>query len=168
MRSSSFLSYPSASRTARNAGKAVQGAADFLRTNDKLATLLPVAARMLALQQDCKALLPVVFDACSVLQFENGQLVLSVANAALAAKLKQQLPKLQEGLLKRGWQVNAVRLKLQVRNIVTEKPYAKELSLPKQAVSAFAALRDSLEDSPQNEALKAAVATLLQRHRRER
>jgi hypothetical protein len=101
-----------------------------------------------------------------VLRFESGQLVLAVPNAALAAKLKQQLPKLQDALLKRGFQVSSIRLRLQPGNIVTNVTKSKQLLLPNQAISALADLNASLEDSPHNEALKAAIMTMLHRHRR--
>jgi hypothetical protein len=45
-----------------------------------------------------------------VLSFEDAQLVLATPTSAVAAKLKQQVPKLQAALLKRGWQVNNIRL----------------------------------------------------------
>lgn len=150
---------------ARNSTQTARGVSDFLRGNDKLASLLPAAGRMAELQKECSDLLPAAFENCAVVRFESGQLTLSVANGALAAKLKQQLPKLQDGLLRRGFQVSAVRLKLQPGNIVTNVTKRKSLRLPNQAVSAFAELNDTLDDTPQNGALKAAVAAMLSRHR---
>ena len=38
---------------------------------------------------------------------------LLAANAAVAAKLRQLQPRLEEILLERGWQVNSIRLKVQ-------------------------------------------------------
>ncbi|GAB3539859.1 hypothetical protein GCM10027343_08010 [Noviherbaspirillum agri] len=102
------------------------------------------------------------------MQFEAGNLVLSTPNAALAAKLKQQLPKLQENLLKRGWQVNAIRIKVQVGKIAERKTPQKQLVLPDQALTALSDLNNSLHDSPQNQALKNAVAAMIQRHCKER
>lgn len=160
MRSSSFIPYRPNARP-----KTAKGAADFLQSHDKMAALLPTVTRMAALQKDCAATLPVMFDACTVLQFESDQLVLSTPNASLAAKLKQQLPKLQEGLQKRGWQVNAIRLKVQVTKIVENSIKSKQLMLPKQAVSALAELGNTLENSPRNDALKAALSAMVRRHR---
>jgi hypothetical protein len=123
---------------------------------------------MAALQQDCAALLPTIFESSAVVQYDSDRLVLAVANAAVAAKLKQQLPKLQEGLLKRGWQVNAIRLKLQTGNFYKKEAPAKPLDLPPQAVSAWADLNSTLEDSPRNASLKAAIAAMLDRQRNTR
>lgn len=133
-----------------------------------MATLLPAVARILALQRDCSAILPALFDACSVLSFEKEQLVVATPNAALAAKLKQQLPKLQDALLKRGWQVNAIRIKVQVGKIAEKTNPQKNLTLPGKAISALESLSQSLEDSPQNEALKTALTNLVSRHKKEK
>lgn len=167
-RSPSFFSYSPSGRPARSSGRTTQGVADFLRTNDKMAAILPAITRIAALQQECAAVLPAVFDACSVLQFDAGQLVLATPNAAFAAKLKQQLPKLQDALLQRGWQVNAIRLKVQVRKIVERARPTKQLVLPSKAISALASLNESLDDSPRNEALKAALSAMVKRHRGDR
>ncbi|HEX7634633.1 MAG TPA: DciA family protein [Noviherbaspirillum sp.] len=167
MRSPSFLSYQAGARSARGAVRATQGVADFLHANDKLAALLPAVTRIAALQKDCASILPALFETCSVMHFEAGQLVLATPNAAVATKLKQQLPKLQDNLLKRGWQVNVIRLKVQLRKVALKPQYQKQLELPKQAMSALAELRDSLENSPQNAALKTALSAMLKRHCKE-
>jgi hypothetical protein len=159
----SFNSMPSG-KPGRSAIQA-KGVTDFLRVHDKMSSLMPAVARMAALQKDCAALLPAIFDSCSILQFESGQLVLSVSSSALASKLKQQLPKLQDALLQRGWQITAIRLKLQPKTVFEPTEQEKELVLPERAISALADLNGSLDDSPRNEALKAALAALLNRHR---
>jgi hypothetical protein len=160
-RSSSFNRYQQGAQAARTA----KGVADFLRTHDKMSALLPTVTRMAALQKDCAAALPAMFDACSVLQFESDQLTLATPNAAIAAKLKQQLPKLQGHLLKCGWQVSAIRLKVQVSNIQEKVNVSKSLTLPLQAISALATLGEELEETPRNAALKKAIGVMLRRHR---
>ncbi len=162
MRPSSFIPF----KQSTTSPKTAKGAAEFLRSHDKMAALLPSINRMAALQKDCAAALPAMFIHCAVLQFEADQLVLSIPNAALAARLKQQLPKLQDELLQRGWQVNSIRLKVQVSKTLVKSTASMQLVLPSQALSAFAELSTSLEDSPRNQALKAAVALMMQRHRR--
>jgi hypothetical protein len=130
-----------------------------------MAALLPAVTRMAALQKDCAALLPDMFASCEVLQFESGLLAFSIPNAALAAKLKQKLPKLQEALQQRGWQVNAIRLKVQVRQPLEKRLPTKQIVLSERAVSALANLGASLEDSPRNAALKTALDVLVKRQR---
>ncbi|MFT5533633.1 MAG: hypothetical protein ACI8WM_000447 [Burkholderiaceae bacterium] len=142
-----------------------RGITDFLHSHDKMAALLPSITRMMTLQTDCAAALPAMFVACAVLQFESGQLVLSTPNAALASRLKQQLPKLQEALLQRGWQVNAIRLKVQVGRPRDNLPPIKQLRLPDPAVSALTQLETTLENTPRNATLLAAIHALANRPR---
>jgi hypothetical protein len=129
-----------------------------------MSALLPALTRMAALQKDCSVALPVVFQACSVLQFDSGQLTIATPNSAIATKLKQQLPKLQTYLTKCGWQVSAIRLKVQVSNIQEKVNVSKSLTLPLQAISALATLGEQLEETPRNAALKKALSTMLKRH----
>lgn len=165
MRSPSYTPYQRSARPTQSARTPLE-AKDFLRVHDKMAALMPTITRMAALQTDCATALPAMFEACAIVQFESGQLVLSTPNAALAAKLKQQLPKLQDVLLQRGWQVNAIRLKVQVApSLQKPPPPSKQLILPQQARSALAVLADTLEDSPRNAALKAAIAAMARRDR---
>lgn len=171
MRSSSFITSRQRFQSTRAPAKgasSVTGVTDFLRMHDKMAVLLPAVTRLVALQRDCAAILPALFDICSVLQFDAGQLALAAPNAALATKLRQQLPKLQDSLLKRGWQVNAIRIKVQVGKPAEKKAPSKQLVLPTQAISALASLSDALEDAPQNQSLKTAIDMMLRRHRKER
>ena len=157
-RLSSFIPYQPGSKA-----KTAKGAVDFLRAHDKLANLLPAVARLAALQKDCAALLPAQFAWCTPLAFENGQLTFAIPNAALAAKLKQQLPKLQDNLLKRGWQVIAIRLKVQVVKEVAKPERMPHPGMPAGAVAAFAQLENALETTAQNGALKEALRNLVAR-----
>lgn len=100
-----------------------------------------------------------------MVQFDSSQLVLSTPNAALASKLKQQLPKLQEALLMQGWQVNSIRLKVQVARAAPRTAKIVPPSLPPVATRAFAELGDALPDSPRNAALKAAIEAMVRRRR---
>jgi hypothetical protein len=163
-RGSGFSPYHQGSSTTQNRSRVAQGVADFLRSHDRMSTLLPAVLRMAALRQDCAALLPEMFSACEILQMEAGSLVLSVQNAALASKLKQRLPNLQEGLAKRGWQVNAIRIKVQVERPVEKPAQPPKAELPHNAVVAFATLAESLENTGRNEELKAALRALVRHH----
>ena len=137
-------------------------ASDFLRGNDKLAALLPAAARLASLQRECVALMPASFAHCTVLQVTDGQLQIAVPNAALATRIKQMLPKLQAGLVDKGWPIESIKLKIQV--VAPPLPPAvRELSLPARAVSSFAELDKNLEGHPRNEALKEALRNLVER-----
>ena len=141
------------------------GATDFLRRDDKMAALLPAIQRMASLQKDCAAALPAMFKYCEILAFEDGQLILSLPNAALAAKLKQQLPKLQDTLARRGWQVHGVKLKVQMTKPAEIKEQMRSLSLTEAAVTAFDELGHTLEDTPQNATLIAALKAMVAKRR---
>ncbi|AIY43639.1 Zn-ribbon-containing [Collimonas arenae] len=130
-----------------------------------MAALLPAVTRMAALQKQCAAELPSMFSACEVLQCEAGQLVLSAPNAALATKLKQQLPRLQSQLQTGNWQINAIRIKVQVSQNLVKPPVVKQALLSSNAVLAFAALMEDLPSSAANETLKNAIAAMVARHR---
>jgi hypothetical protein len=166
MRSLFFSPYQQSARSSRRkkTAGAATGAADFLRAHDRMSALLPAVTRMIALQKDCAAILPSMFESCGILQFESGQLSLSIPNAALASKLKQQLPKLQDDLLKLGWQVSAIRLKVQVPKMVVNLEIAKPAMLSDKAISAFSELDHALDESPRNTALKAALQAMIKRH----
>lgn len=139
-------------------------AADFLRDDGKMAGVLPTAARLIALQKSCKQNLPQLFGTCEVLRLEDGLLTVSAPNAAAASRLKQTLPLLQEKLSASGWQINAIRVKVQVGRMPERPPAVLQKPLPPQALSALAALNDQLAPSG-NENLKKALCDMLGRHK---
>jgi len=147
---------------ARRPGQApkTRGAFEFLQSSDKLSELLPAAQRVGQLQADCERLLPTLFATCSALQIREGQLNIAVPNAALATRLRQVLPKLQQDLREKGWAVDGIKLKVQPMPSEAQRP-SKKLSnsdLPGQAISSFSELANSLDDSPLRAALQALVA----------
>ena len=139
--------------------------ASFLRHNDKLSPLLPTVKRNISLQKECRAVLPAIFDACEVLNLNEDQLVMATPNASIATKLKQQLPKLQAHLQQRGWQINAIKIKVQVKRAVEKPEPIKQAILTGSALNAFKDLETHLEATPQNEGLRAALSRLLSRNR---
>jgi hypothetical protein len=138
---------------------------DFLRKNEKMAALLPTAMRMASLQADCAKELPPMFGNCDVLSFENAHLVLATPSSAVAAKLKQQLPKLQGALHKRGWQIDDIKLKVQVTRSLPPVVHTRQLLLPSTAVSAFSELGETLPQTKENATLIAAVKAMAARRR---
>ncbi len=146
-----------------------QGAAapviDFLRRHDGAAALLPAALRNLRLGQDTLALMPAVLrETCEVAGCDDGVLILRVSSAGAAAKLRQTLPRLRDGLLDRGWQVSAIRVRVQPHTAATRPEVRKQkndAAISSEGLAAFKDLRDTLEDS----SLKAAVDRLIARRR---
>lgn len=140
-------------------------ATEFLRANDRMASLLPAAMRMASLQKDCATALPAMFANCDVLSYQDGVLVLAVPSSAVAARLKQQLPKLQANLQQRGWQVESARIKVQVTRAIMPEVQMRTLELPPTAVQAFEELGETLPDTPQNAGLLAAIRSLAAKRR---
>jgi hypothetical protein len=170
MQSSSPKSYPFHIYGTRDRRTAF-GATDFLRANERLASLMPTALRIGNLQKDVKVILPPMYAGCEVLSLQEGALSLSAPSSAVAAKLKQQLPKLQAGLQKKGWQVESVRIKIQVGRALAqqaqlEKKTGAGWELPPTAVDAFDELGHTLEDSPQIAPLIAAIRRLAEKRKR--
>ncbi len=141
------------------------GATDFLSGNARMASLLPAAMRMGRLQKDCADALPPMFGNCDVLSFEEGKLVLAVPTSAVAAKLKQQLPKLLSNLQHKGWQVEQLKLKVQVTRALPPVVHTRQLEFPPSAVQAFEELGQTLPDTPQNARLIAAIKAMAARRR---
>ncbi len=139
-------------------------AMDFLQSADKLSTLLPTASRLAQLQQACESLQPLVFASCRVVHLDSGQLHVAVPNAALATRLKQQLPRLAASLREKGWPVEDIRLKVQVMpERLPPPPAPKKRELPDSALASFAELETSLDTDPRNEGLREALRSLLAR-----
>ncbi|GAB3368534.1 hypothetical protein GCM10027317_02550 [Massilia agri] len=140
-------------------------ATDFLRANDRMASLLPAAMRMARLQSDCAAILPVMAGNTDVIAFHEGTLVLAVPSSAVAARMKQMVPKLQTALAAKGWPVESIRLKVQVGRAMPDKPQMRTLELPPTAVQAFEELAESLEETSQNKDLVAALRRLAEKRK---
>ena len=139
-------------------------AMDFLQSTEKLSGLLPTASRLAQLQQACERLQPLVFASCRVVHLDNGLLQIAVPNAALATRLRQQLPRIAAGLRENGWPVEDIRLKVQVMpERLPAPPAPKKRELPGSALASFAALETSLDSDPRNEGLRGALRSLLAR-----
>lgn len=124
---------------------------------------MPAAMRMASLQEDVAKALPLVAGSCSVLSFEEGVLVLGSPNAAVAARLKQQLPKLTAALQQRGWQVASIRIKVQVTQPLAPQYEVRQLSMPDSAAAAFRELGNALPKTASNASLIAALDRLAAR-----
>jgi hypothetical protein len=131
----------------------------------QLTHLWPTISNIAACQKDCVAALPQLFLYCQVLHLESDQLILAAPNSALASKLKQQLPKLQASLQKAGWQINAIRIKVQVNPVVQSEPHEKQCQLSAKALQAFHGLEKELAQSNRNEELLGALRNLINRKR---
>jgi hypothetical protein len=141
-----------------------KSAVDFLRDNAGISTMLSATAHNLELRVQCVAALPSMFSNCEVLQYKNESLTLSISNAALASKLRQQLPRLRNKLLAKNWKISAVQVRVQVQQQSKKAPTISQRKLPSIAFSAFSSLVQGLEPSTSNETLKNAILKMIEHH----
>jgi hypothetical protein len=146
---------------------------ELLQQTQSIHALLPAVERHLALQRDLALVLQPWLnqmqhttraqgqDLCCVLRLEQGVLTLGVPNAALAARLRQILPRLEAGLGQRGWKVSAIRLRVQQEIFAAESTACAPKALPRAGLAAFSELLGKVT-SP---GLQAAVTRLLKYHR---
>ncbi|MGB7596497.1 MAG: DciA family protein [Gallionella sp.] len=88
-----------------------------------------------------------------VLGLQHGTLSIAVANAAVAAKLRQMAPQLVAGLQSRGCEVSGIRVKVQV-SFDRLRPRPAPHKLSKTAQNALNELSRNLGDSPLKFALE--------------
>ena len=131
----------------------------------QIAHLWPAINNITACQKDCVTALPQLFMYCQVLHLDADQLTVAAPNSALASKLKQLLPKLLSALQKAGWQINAIRIKVQVNPTLEKEPVEKQCRLSGRAIAAFGELEKNLAGSKHNEGLLEALRNLINRRR---
>jgi len=139
---------------------------DVLRSDGALSKLLPAAENIMALQKKCLETFPDHFSACQILSLEKEKLLIAAPNQSSAARLRQKLPFLQEVLIKSGWQIDHIRIKVRLPNSEKRLSAREKKPLPPKAVEAMVLLRNQLEKNKQNEALISALDTLVNRHKK--
>ena len=132
----------------------------YLNSSNSLRRLTDEARRIAELQRVFLKIAPQpLTQACCVRQLRAGTLFLLAENAAIAAKLKQLLPRLLTSYQKQGMQVTAIRVEVQVREAAPEaatKHSTKRLST--ESIKNLEQLAAGLEDSPLKQALTNMVA----------
>lgn len=144
---------------------------DMLKQAQVVGDLLPTVERHLAVQRDLvRVLQPLLghlglqpLELFCVQRLEQGVLALGVPNAAMAARLRQLLPRLQAGLEERGWKVSAIRIRVQPRISSEKSVSCEKRTFPAVALAAFSGLLEQLPVSD----LRGAVARLL-RHQQKK
>lgn len=132
----------------------------FLNAAPNLQTLLQQAQKLLALQQAWNEVAPKPLAAASkVGALRQQTLIVYANNGAIAGKLRQLVPSLLEKIQKRGVEITAIRVDVQVEALPPGKK-PKDLTVSHNALSSLEKLEQSLADSP----LKNALHTLIQRH----
>lgn len=131
----------------------------LLNDNQELRQLLAKAQALSALQRHFISVAPPHLAQSSqiqVLSLQLGTLSIAVANATVAAKLRQLAPELVVLMQGRGCEVSGIRVKVQVSfDRLQPKPSPHKLS--KKAQNALKELSLSLNDSPLKLALEKMV-----------
>lgn len=133
----------------------------LLNGNQELRPLLAKAQALSALQRHFISVAPPHLAQSSqvqVLGLQLGTLSIAVANATVAAKLRQLAPELVTMMQNRGCEVSGIRVKVQVSfDRLQPKPAPHKLS--KTARNALDELSQSLNDSPLKLALEKMAKT---------
>jgi hypothetical protein len=126
----------------------------LLSDNQELRPLLDNVNALNALQRHFVSVTPPnLAQSSQVLGLQLGTLSLSVANSAVAAKLRQLAPELVTLLQNRGCQVSGIRVKVQV-SYASNRPNPVPRKLGKTAQIALNKLSSNLRDSPLKLALE--------------
>ena len=137
----------------------------LLGGNQELRPLLNKVQELNALQRHFISVAPPhLAQSSQVLGLQFGTLTISVANATIAAKLRQLAPELVVLLRNCGCQVSGIRVKVQV-SYDNSRPKPAPHKLSKAAQSALNELSASLSDSPLKLALEKMAQKKNNRHR---
>ena len=132
----------------------------FLSAAPDLQSLLQQAENLLLLQKTWNEIVPKALAGASKVGVVRQQtLIIYANNGAVAGKLRQLVPSLLEKIQKRGVEVTAIRVDVQVETLPPGKK-PKDLAVSDNALISLENLENSLTESP----LKNALHTLIQRH----
>lgn len=133
----------------------------WLSSGAVLSSLANQAAQLGELQRLWETLAPVPLGStCRVAGVKDRALMLYANNGAMAAKVRQLAPSLLDKLQKKGLEVTAIQVRVQVDASWQPVKPTKNLVLGAVACESLHGLADQLEDSP----LRAAVEKMLKRH----
>jgi len=132
----------------------------LLNGNRELHSLLAKAEVLTGLQQHFTAVAPqYLTQSVQILSLKLGTLSVAVANATVAAKLRQLAPELVVKMQNRGCEVSGIRIKVQVSyDRLQPKPAPHKLS--RDAQNALQKLSLNLGDSPLKHALEKMAKNL--------
>jgi hypothetical protein len=129
----------------------------FLGTAPNLQALYLETKKLALLQKAWEKAAPsALVSASHVGALQNGALTVYVGNGAIAAKLKQQAPRLLGKLQEWVSEVTSIRFEVQVRNPETDTRH-KDLVLSQAALASLQQLEESLDDTPLRDALHRLV-----------
>lgn len=144
--------------------KLFANATEYLDKHEKMSGLLQIAQRLSEIEKRCQTILPHHFSSCSVLKLENGKMIIGVPNQSIAARIRQQIPFLQDELGRSGWPIDSIRLKVQLsQRRFSEMPAARKTLSPR-AYESLVDLHSRLDKTKQNNGLTSALGELIKGH----
>ena len=131
----------------------------LLSGNQELRPLLDKSQALSALHRHFVSVAPpFLAQSSQILGLQSGTLSIAVANAAIAAKLRQLVPELIVMLQNRGCEVSGICVKVQV-SFTRSQPVSTPRKLGKTARDALNELSQTLDGSPLGAALKKMAKT---------
>ena len=125
---------------------------------DDLKAIHMRASRLAALQQIYCAAIPEELARRSRVADERSEtLVIAADTSAVAAKLRQLVPRIVSEIVKSAPEVTAIRVEVQVAEPAHQVPRTPRPHITQQGLESFAQLRDALPDSPLRQALSRLV-----------
>jgi hypothetical protein len=125
---------------------------------DDLKAIHMRASRLAALQQVYRTAIPEELARRSrVADERSGTLVIAADTSAVAAKLRQLVPRIVSEIVKTESEVTAIRVEVQVTEPARPAPRTPRPHITRQGLESFAQLRDALPDSPLRQALSRLV-----------
>jgi len=131
----------------------------LLASDPDLQPVVAKAREIAALEALCRGFLPPVLasQVRAVIPKDRG-LVVVAAHSAAAAKLKLLSESLSEFLMRQGWKVNSVSIRVQPIRAESEVCAThKKIALSPSGLAALESLCKRLADSPAREALRALI-----------
>lgn len=141
-------------------------ALQWMDEDNKSASVLLTAQRLIALEQSLRLALPTnLREGFAVSEIAAETLTLTVYNTALASKLRQFQSRLVDHLKANGWPVAEIRIRVSAepRAKLATQPTKQARALDKTDLAHFETLATSLRAGP----LADSVQKLLSRHKRE-
>jgi hypothetical protein len=132
----------------------------YLNSSGRLRALTEQARRLAELQQVFLKVAPQSLTQASCVKLLRAQtLVLLAGNAAVAAKLKQLVPRLLTAYGKQAFEITSIHVEVQVDDGSQQPPTSRRTRrLSTESIKDLEALADGMEDSPLKRALAAFAA----------
>lgn len=132
----------------------------YLNADESMARLAAHAGRLLKLQRLFEEVVPAnLAKTCRIANFKAGVIIIHAENGAVAAKLRQLAPTLNDDFRARAVEVTEIRIKVQPLDVAPQYKSPPEAAvLGAAGRTSIARLADSLPDGSLRESLARFIA----------